>query len=763
MNIEGHHRVGEEVGLPVLTNAFKARGYERVPLNAFLLGNWLTDVQQFVDPVAITAAGIKDGIRSLVDETLETFYLRKDGKDVTETPVVNLSSVVKIVRARQKQLDTAIDFWLAPPEGQPNARRMRAFDSLRSICRLAGYFLFVHPTIPRQRAMWEPVSGPRMDPDAYLAVFDAMYTQYYPHDHLDRPQTQSSEEPVNYRSEIAVGPMTAGTSQTPDLYQYLREDIQIAALRLAEAERGWAQEHFDLCYPPRSRDPQWHIALACLGRAMHAVEDYFAHSNFVEQAISVLGDEVAPKDSIERETMALRLQRWQQMPGQPQPEEHIVSGTFDKRDTAISLLHGLTDFFGMRIVDPAKRRADLLAELRAVPDRADELLFEFQNFMYEVSELIADPQAAVLDLENSVAQVFRRKIPALGAGTLVGTRLVEQLSKDLPKSDIPFIKKLPEDWGMAALVNALVILHTVHEGYSVYQMIRDLVRVIQDPQAAIRRWCFSIMGDEVKDWMAFQTNKKIEDAIGARRIGCHSLLAKDHVEAALFEQSFNCAASVHWFVISTMTREPTSNVARQEPTERRNVDWLELLEFFLAHPAAALQPERRNDHFCGTVTHVVSDRRPIDNLVSLQQMYALTACNPGALTWRAIADANFGTTGLSETQTKKVINGVLVLKGSRAGRASGANRTFKPGTPILIPDQKLPAMVPAHELTQTTWWAEVLKYGTWRVLPGFPVPAEQRTRPPLDPYTPRFISNDAALARIALANQLLRRLEKEYS
>lgn len=759
MNTEGHGKVAEEVGLPVLLSAYKARGHERVPLNAFHLGNWLTDVQQAVDPVAINAAGIKDALRELLDELLVTLYLRANGVDVTDTPVTNRSAIVREVRAREAQIDEAIEFWLAPASDQPDPRRTRAFDTLRSICRLTGYFLFVHPTVLRPRPPYEPESGPRMDEQAYLNVFDELYTQYYPHDHLDRPQTQSSEEPVNYRSEIANGPLTANATQRPDLYLYLREDIQIAAGRLAEVERIWAQEQFDLSGPPRPRDSTWHLALAQFGRALHAVEDFFAHSNFVEHAVLVLGDKFIPTDQKELDTWSLRLQRWHQLPQASEPEEHIVTGTFDKRDTAISLLHAVTDFFGMRIVHPEKRLADIWTEVRTATDRRDELLFELQNFMYEVSELIADPRAAVADLDNRVAQKFRQTIPALAVGGLVGRQLVDQLTKDLPRSDLPLLRKLPP-WGMPVVINAIIILHTVYKGYTAYQLLRDLVRVLEDPQAAIRRWCVSLVGDQVKDWVLFQTNEKVEEAIGSRRIGCHSLLAKDYEQAHLYKKSYDCAAAVHWFVTSTMTREPTSLAPRNTTHERRHVDWLELLEFFLGHPANGLQPERRNDRVCGVVTHLVSDRRPIDNLVSLQKIYAPSACHPGSFTWRTIANANFKTNGLSDAQAQKVINRAL---GAGEGQpARGGKMMFKPGKVILIPDQKLPAAVPSHELTQTLWWAEVLREETWRVLPGYTSGRAQESRAPLDPYTPRLISSDQAATRIADANRLLRRREKEY-
>ena len=759
MNTEGHGKVAEEVGLPVLLTAYKAQGLDRVPLNAFHLGNWLTDLQQFVDPVAISAGGLKDSIRRLLDETFDRTYQRENGKDVTETPILNLSVVGRVMRGVEQRLDAAIDLWFLPLK-QGDDRRTRLFDTLRSICRVAGYFLFVHPDIVRPRPPYEPEAGPRMDEKSYLAVFDELFTQYYPHDHLDRPALDSTQEPPNYRSEIATGPLATNTPQHPDLYLYLREDIQVCAGRLTQVEREWAQEQFDLAGPPRPSDPQWHIGLARFGRALHAIEDFFAHSNFVEHAITVLGDDFVPPVDYDRDTWGLRLQQWQRQPNQSLPEDNVVTGTFDKNDTFISLLHALTDFFGMRLVNPETQLEELWNTVSSAPDRRDELLFEFQNFMYEFGELAANPKDALADLDNTVAQALRKQIPSIPTVGTLSPQLVGALIKDLPRADIPLVRKLPE-WAFAPLAQALVFLHTaIAGGYTAYQLIRDVLRLAFAADNTIKRECEDIVGDQVAKWVLYYGNRKLEEMIGSRRIGCHSLLAKDYEQAALYSKSFNCAAAVHWFVVSTMTRQPTSTAAAVSTKRRRHVDWLHLLEFFLSHPAYQRQPQRRDGYLCATITHVVTDRRPLDSLVSLQKMYAPTACKPSSFTWRSIADLNFKTAGLSDSQAQKVIHGALATGGgSRGGKGT---MMFKPGTRLLVPNQRLPAMVPAQALSQTAWWAEVIRHDNWRILPGYTPTDAHESYAPLNPYTPRYISADQASALVAKAAKLRKRLESAY-
>jgi hypothetical protein len=752
MNTEGHGKLAEQVGLPVLVESFRVRGFKRVPLNAFHLGNWLTDVQQLVDPVAADPAGLKDAVHEFIDDVLSACFLRENGRDVSDTPIVNLGPVVRAARAAEAEIAHAIDLLLLPPKNEPRAAAV--FGAMRALFRIQGYFLFVHPTGGpawlKPNPEYEPETGKRMDEEAYLKVFDSLFTQYYPHDHLDRPQLP--EQPVNYRSDVASGPITAGATQSPDLYQYLREDIQIAAGRLAEVERNWAQAAFDYSVPPRPTDWAWNLELALLGRALHAVEDYFAHSNFVEHAIQVLGG-LDLDDFPHRDIWGLRTIRWRATPADVEWEEHVVTGYFDKRDTLISLLHVFLDFFGVRLRDPAASLAAALKTARQAPDRRDALLFELQNFMYDTSELLTDWRSAMVDPNNAVAQHLRGKIPQLGIGGFVSSEVVARLTRELREYE--FVRKLPP-WVPPLLMNVLIVMHTAREGYTVYRLIRSLVRTVLDPRAAIKRIVQSALIDRAVDFVVFYADERIEQMLGAHRLGCHSLLAKDHAEAPLFEQGFNFAAAVHWFVISTMTRNPTNSAPRGRGGRALHVDWLELLEFFLSHPAYQLQPHRRNEYLCATITHTVPAKRPSENLLSIHALYARTACPGAEFTWRTIADANFGTGGLSPSETQRVIN--RIFSRGQDNRPAG-NVAIRSGTRILIPKQKVPS-IPAHEVSTTTWWAEVLKQKTWRVLPGYDTAVGSVG--PLDPYAPRFISADQAAGRIADARQLLQKQERAY-
>ena len=108
------------------------------------------------------------------------------------------------------------------------------------------------------------------------------------------------------------------------------------------------------------RDPQWHTCLAKLGHALHQVEDFFAHSNWIELAVQRLGPEYAdkflpPKASpafIDRSRsvvekrlvrhLTAKLPNWRDH----DPERWVVTGYFDIRDTIVSLLHVSEEAWG---------------------------------------------------------------------------------------------------------------------------------------------------------------------------------------------------------------------------------------------------------------------------------------------------------------------------------------------------------------------------------------------------------------------------------
>jgi hypothetical protein len=338
LNTHGHNSVAKEVGLPLLQAALQRAGKGSPRLGAFYMGNWLTDVSQAVDPVAYAALITKGPkfVNALV-------------QGLQSSRLVGLMGMKDDLGKFGKDLGGMLEL-LATREG-PIAK------AFKNAFLVLGYFKFVHPRTPGARS--------RMSCKAFLKVFDTRYVQYYPHEHLDRPEilTSTKAEP-EYESKIAKGTLTpkesGGSAELkPHIYEYLQDDLKIAAGYLARADLEFARRSFlpGSGFLPDDTDEQWNLQLAELGHVMHMVEDFFSHSNFIEHAARELGDEYlpSPKDAKGLDAMvyAKRLKKytnvhdseaknWSGVPDEP----NVVTGYFDSNDTIISLSHIARDLFG---------------------------------------------------------------------------------------------------------------------------------------------------------------------------------------------------------------------------------------------------------------------------------------------------------------------------------------------------------------------------------------------------------------------------------
>jgi hypothetical protein len=109
---------------------------------------------------------------------------------------------------------------------------------------------------------------PSIPVDELNRAFTAGMTQYYPHEHLDFPPYYDPGLEYTRNS----GPIVA-----PRLIAYLDEYLNYLAGSLAALELDWLRAR------TRSRtDPARHDVVRRLGHVLHAVEDFYFHSNFAE-------------------------------------------------------------------------------------------------------------------------------------------------------------------------------------------------------------------------------------------------------------------------------------------------------------------------------------------------------------------------------------------------------------------------------------------------------------------------------------------------
>jgi hypothetical protein len=312
----------------------------------FYLGNWLTDFSQLRSPVDFAAQ--LTTIRREVMSNMLAFAGGSAFEGLGHTLALEL---------------------VGEPPLRDTFRTSNLGRYVKHMALIMGWDAFCR----------RPPAAERIPFDAFLRHFEAGFTQYYAHEHLDRfPRERAESSSVGRR-----------------VYGYLEEDLEYVAEWLTIIERDWAtlaarvanlERRVEELPPDRRAELESRVAaaraereedrqelLVRFGHAVHAVEDFFAHTNAVDFAMRFAGriprvgrDSVlAPptreelrRDADQRESVPQdarrkferRLRREldrpadatddQGLPLPPQPlvaEERVVSGAFDGPDMLFSL------------------------------------------------------------------------------------------------------------------------------------------------------------------------------------------------------------------------------------------------------------------------------------------------------------------------------------------------------------------------------------------------------------------------------------------
>ena len=176
MDTKGHHEISR-VGSEIIREELRRAGRPDLRIEAFPLGNWLTDVSQVVDiPNYNKARHLLEGVnadihalfRRLLDDSPSWIFESArlaTGVDVKARVKKGLEDAEKaVVGGLEALLENG---------GELAAGLKRAFFYI-------GYFRFVLPK--------DGSSRERMDYGAYQRVVDDRFRAYYPHEHLDRPE-----------------------------------------------------------------------------------------------------------------------------------------------------------------------------------------------------------------------------------------------------------------------------------------------------------------------------------------------------------------------------------------------------------------------------------------------------------------------------------------------------------------------------------------------------------------------------------------------
>jgi hypothetical protein len=373
--------------------------------------------------------------------------------------------------------------------------------------------------------------------------------------------------------------------------------------------------------------------------------------------------------------------------------------------------------------------------------------------MRQALDLLTDPGRAFDDPDNAVAAKLKKQYGG-DVDRILQPRVGDEIARQILQQT-PSLRQAPsiiQSTFFDVLIEGSRLTAAVSTTFQVYKVVKEITGFFGDPVGWFLEWLPDKLKELAVDALKFYARERFYDAIGASRIGCHSLMAKDHGREPFFKPSKECATAVHWWIVTTLLRW-------KDKPDSAYVDWLELLEYFMRNPLAPRTGSAREIPGWAqvTVVHTVRWKEQLkaqDPRYSLEAMYRRTAIRPDLFTWRSIADANFNTAGLPLPRAQEAIN--RILRDNAWGvPVTPPNYAFKEGLRILIPQQRLRVVFRVTPTDEPAWFQAVFDQG-WQVFRGIEDPTGQQSKPPLKHHTPVEIPRKD-LERLILRGRRLRR------
>ena len=788
MNTHGHHECAEQVGEKVLEDALKTLGKSNVRLAGFYLGNWLSDVSQAVDPVAYAGASGKAAFlfEEKVQEITGMIASLPFGEDFARREFDEAANHMR------RGLHAVVEALFGKATADRDSELAQAFTSAFFVI---GYFKFVHPESPKT-----------MHFESYKEVYEARYTQYYPHEHLDRPEKQyrpaeapgappPADSPTDYATESGKGlraEPSDGLKPDPDVYEYLRDDIEVAAALLAQIDYEWASKVFTGEEAPDDSSPEFNMYLAKLGHALHAVEDFFAHSNFIEHAAATLGEEHQPRwyQFRQKEILKRRLTKWSK-PGDEDaddwellPDEKLVAtGFFDTKDTLVSLVHVAEEAFDQKTTGLADQIADAHGHAEHAPATLGRKHHEFKVLFTETLRFLDAPKREWDNEDNGAAKFLKEKYEGV-MDPVSPDPVPADVARDLADSH-PLFEGVPDE-ASEHFINAVQLFGASKElygyGKTLYGAYETVIKFIANPWVFITDELKKWLGETVAGWLNdllkhYAKEWLMDNVVGQTRVGCHSLIAKDHGGEWLYDHQKNCAKAVHHYICETLVRhaEPaeipgaraTHDASGTDQCNRidsyRWIDWLELLEYFLRNPRSRITEVRRETtELPYWTTHTLELQNPVgtgggswltrSDFEQAAERYQATSADR-SLTWQRVCDVNLHTYGLGDVDRRKAIEAW-----KPAGNKSHASYAFV----LSIPDQVRSVTEEVVTDEELLWFHEIMKKKTWEVFTGYENWEDERSEAPLEHHTWVYTTEDKVKELIDRGSSLRSDLERAY-
>ncbi|KAK0633008.1 heterokaryon incompatibility protein Het-C-domain-containing protein [Immersiella caudata] len=364
---------------------------------------------------------------------------------------------------------------------------------------------------------------------------------YRPEDHIDNPKNYADNEdarqydrrlraPVDEGIELAVDPETGMKNYIANE----RANIMTSALHVRRLFRKCIE--LGRSYSRSNNKDELYEALRLLGTGLHCLEDFFAHSNYVELALTELGErDVFPH--VGRDTK-LRI------PGARGSVYPLVTGTFG----GVDFLHSVTGEVSDKMIQSEIQ--DLEGTLQESQNKDTSMLRDLLDKIPSGLFGGDDKKAKMDDLQNNAAAAQMEQVTVSPRDSEEFTLYIQNVFAQL-KPTIEFHDDL---------------LQTLSQKMS---QIPVLPKIIEQLEEQLSLFVFSIIApfiipviDQIKNELATGATEIIESSKNEQHNvfyddnstdPTHSMLSKDHFSNVLNEIAGRTASKiVSWSVPQLM-------------------------------------------------------------------------------------------------------------------------------------------------------------------------------------------------------------------
>ncbi len=696
MEASGHQKIeietwlkplAEKLGVEWEKGNFRsdALGFD-AHVGAIYLGNWISDMSQFVNEDLVNALEISKEIIENIKQLLEDLikYIKTKAKDIIkkgesvflffeeqisyywegehfshdiiwEATNKIIEEINCLICALDRiQLESVINsvYVVKLTTKKKDERRELIRQGIRLVVQLLGYTKFCY----------QKNSEIYIDKSIYNEIFPKLITSYYPFDHIDRTVDLSIGRVPN-PIPCDFDPKNFYDRRFP--YQndyktltYIQESINLASKRISVFEEQIAIPIINNIKPSISQS-QWHYHLAQLGKGLHIVEDYFAHSTFMANAVIGLMEKDKENkngathldnlllNKYERNKLTMSLididSKFQEN------DKNIFTGFFEKNDMAASFFHLIAGFLQEKLDLPSESYSDVIDKyadgifrdvpfINVIDDIFDKAIEKVEKKVEEITkpfiEIVKPEEIKLVSFDRfyfntlEVKDILGRyeSLEKYGKDKFVTTKLRETINIFLKAV---YISRGGLD-NIENILNLLKALKGFKDIYKVIVKVIQFVKIIKKISLILRlvkknanlpKIALQLAIDIIKVEAFYYFYVLIErDIIKSNRIGSHALIAIDEELAKpnLYGATERTAEFINKCIFKNIFKEPRQ---RDEENNIQLINWDVFLNKSLKHPYFYLNLDKfRYDPF----EEVVHKLKKGETIATILAQYAGT-------------------------------------------------------------------------------------------------------------------------------------------